>query len=173
MKRKHHDQLFGFMLIVVLVFFGGMRGAFGDIWQYWGNEWTVGGVTWHLGTPFADWDIATDDYPPYTYLREVTWKDASTVSNLAIPSCVRWLSHGSRPDGDVALTGIRSEAFRNCSSIYEVSLPSSITNVMVPAFRGCKNLRSIQYLVVLKTPRPPRCIPIGAPMESCTGTMPW
>ena len=48
------------------------------------------------------------------------------------------------------ITSIGSYAFRNCTSLTSVSLPSSLTSVGYSSFQGCTNLNSMDYLGTLE-----------------------
>ena len=45
---------------------------------------------------------------------------------------------------DIKVTAIGSGAFQNCTSLYEIILPSSIESIGANAFKNCENLKSLK-----------------------------
>jgi len=60
-------------------------------------------------------------------------QDGSIESNLELPSTYN----------NVAVTAIKDSAFKNCTSIKQVTIPSSIVSIGNSAFSGCTELTSV------------------------------
>ena len=87
--------------------------------QTWADDWTDdNGVTWS-----------------YTLNNsEATINGASKTSgDLVIPSTVNGYT----------VTNIASNAFKDCSGLASVTIPSSITSIGSYAFRGCSGLKKV------------------------------
>ena len=59
-----------------------------------------------------------------------------TDTDIVIPTTL--------PDGDT-VTGIGSDAFRNCTSLTSITIPDSVTSIGVAAFEDCDSLASIEF----------------------------
>lgn len=64
-------------------------------------------------------------------------QDISSMTVIEIPASVEYRGH------TYAVTSIRNEAFFNCSSLTQVTVPSSVTYIGNLAFGRCKNLLSV------------------------------
>ena len=81
----------------------------------------------------------------YYYIRStgdrtcaVTYGDAKYIENIDIPSSVSYRNN------TLTVTGIGSDAFRNCTSLTSIEIPSSVTDIGFDAFKGCTALTSIE-----------------------------
>ena len=77
----------------------------------------------------------TSNVAPYTV--EVTSGNTKYSGDITIPSSVTY--NGIT----YAVTSIRSEAFRDCSSLTSVTIPNSVTRIGSNAFSECSSLTSI------------------------------
>ena len=77
----------------------------------------------------------TSNVAPYTV--EVTSGNTKYSGDITIPSSVTY--NGIT----YAVTSIRSEAFRDCSSLTSVTIPNSVTRIEGWAFGDCSSLTSV------------------------------
>ncbi len=100
-------------------------------------------------TNFADYKLSSDA------LRLVKWKNHETkdldlslderlklvkvINKRAFKGCSN-LTSIIIPSG---VTSIESEAFKGCSSLTSISIPDSVTSIEESAFEGCSSLTSI------------------------------
>ena len=73
----------------------------------------------------------------------VTGIGTATASNIIIPA-----TYNDGVNGSAAVTEIGSSAFRNCSSLTEITIPVNVTSIGSSAFRDCTNLKEINYNAV-------------------------
>jgi hypothetical protein len=106
------------------------------------NSYAISGITWLMGAKTMG-NNGTASFPTAVALRGCTYSDASKVANLSIPRALLWDSHGSAGAQSVPVTSITAGAFRNCSHITSVTIPSSVTTINLPCFKGCSSLTSI------------------------------
>ena len=71
---------------------------------------------------------------------EVTSAQSSYSGDIVIPSTMTWYSGGT---WQYTVTGIGADAFRNCTSLTSVNIPSTVSKIGSEAFRYCSSLRSI------------------------------
>ena len=70
---------------------------------------------------------------------EVTSAQSSYSGDIVIPSTMTWYSGGT---WQYTVTAIGNQAFRNCTSLTSVSIPSTVTKIGSSAFSGCEVLQS-------------------------------
>ena len=69
----------------------------------------------------------------------------TTIRDITIPETINALGH------EFSITAIADEAFRDCSTLTSVTIPTSITSIGRDAFRNCTNLTSIDIPSTVKT----------------------
>lgn len=87
------------------------------------------------GTPGLQYEVIDDDYP-YCILTGV---GSATEKNIVIPE--DW--------NNLHVRGIAAGAFKDCTFIESVSLPTFVTSIGREAFKGCTNLNNINLRNVL------------------------
>ena len=80
-------------------------------------------------------DIVILDYYqgyPVTYIRDEVFKDCSKLKTVSFTDKSQ-------------LQSIRYSAFDGCSSLTEITIPSTVTKIDYYAFRGCSSLQTVYY----------------------------
>ncbi len=101
-----------------------------------------------VNIPDKVWRIYQDAFRDCSSLKSIDLNNASWVMKDAFSGCTS-LSRLKLND----VTIIEEYAFENCVSLREITIPESIFNIRVGAFKGCKNLVSVKCLSDIKINR--------------------
>jgi formylglycine-generating enzyme required for sulfatase activity len=143
----------------------GTMGQGGNVWEW--NETALDGVYNTVGEPLemrgGSWDIGSDYLPAFyrnyyvdpaidgnnSYgFRVAVVSDFNSTINNGEVTITGYTGTGGNVEipatiGGVAVTGIGNEAFKNITSITNLTLPNSLTAIGQKAFEGCTQLISI------------------------------
>ncbi|MDA7909800.1 leucine-rich repeat protein [Akkermansiaceae bacterium] len=85
------------------------------------------------GDIFANFDDSLITYSDEGDSVTITDCETSASGSLIIPDTIR----------ELPVTSIRTDAFRNCISLTNITIPAGLTNIGFGAFNGCTSLASI------------------------------